>query len=248
MRSSNITRISFCFLAVLIMGCNHKTGTAPSTIKAKDLNGAWLKLSYIDTLRSTKSPLLSHKQLRGFSELQFNLENDTVAVYISLGNHEGDWLSIDASSYPFVLKVSGYSDLFDGDTSVLVSIEKDTLFLRNKKKVFCSYLRWDTLTRSSVGVATHRFTNGFLFGGNYHFHTNKSQKQDRMVRFSPDGKLIGLPVYDAYDVVTDFLMAEDTVDLLAMYRKNKVEPELWRYWLGDTIVLANETGDSIWLY
>lgn len=248
MRTSNLTGISLCFLFVLIMSCNQMTETARSINQAKDLNGAWLKLSYIDALRNTKSPLLSHKQLSGFSEIQFNLENDTVAVFISLGNHEGDWLSIDVSSYPFVLKVSNYSDLFDGDTSVLVSIEKDTLFLRSKKKIFCSYLRWDTLTRSSVGVAIHRFTNGFLFGGEYQFHSNKSGRQDGQVRFSPDGKLTGLPAYNAYDVVTDFLMAEDTVDLLALYSKNKVEPELWRYWLGDTIVLANETRDSIWLY
>jgi hypothetical protein len=174
------------------------------------IHGNWYQASYIESLKKTKSPYLSDKSLFGIAELRIDTNEiiyDSVLTIGAIGTHEAYELvihfkrghspnsfrtivdfDIEANSYELAYEIKSDTALF------LMKFDENIKVIQSVK-----YLRVPNFSESALQY----MVNQTLFTGTYNAISNSGDTLN--LTFFNDGKLVGLPKYTSYYVVTDFV-------------------------------------------
>lgn len=183
------------------------------------LDGDWYQASYIDSIQETKSPFRSRHALAEMVELGIDttgLKGDSLEIGAP-SIHEGtsfvvyfkpgltstslptNIIDYDTASNFYEL---GYN-IFAGDTVLKLSVY-------NKDKKFIGKTQYLKAPTNSEGALQY-MVNKTLFSGNY--QAEDSSGKISPLKFTNDGRVVGLPSYKKYYVVTDFVAeSENSVD------------------------------------
>jgi hypothetical protein len=183
------------------------------------INGVWYQASYIDSIQETKSPFRSQNSLAEYVELSINT-NEACGDSLEVGApgiHEGTSFIIylkpglTSTSFPTNIVDEEVAsnfyelsyDISQNDTSILI------LHYNKEKKLIgqTKYLRAPNGTEGALQF----MVNKTLFAGNY--QAEDSSGNISILKFTNDGLVTGLPVFQKYYVLTDFVAGpENNVD------------------------------------
>ncbi|MGV3508278.1 MAG: hypothetical protein ACO1N7_03235, partial [Sphingobacteriaceae bacterium] len=217
--SSKTTRMKYLILiSVLIILAACQTNSATAERHTTDvqlnfkaiINGNWVEPTYIDDLAKTKSPYKSQNALNSIVELNI----DTIGIKgdsLEIGSpsvHEGGSFfvffrpGIMANSFPTTLKdYDNESNFYE--LGYLIS-SKDTavvIYHYNQNKKLIGQSEYKKVPENSEGTLQY-MVNKTLVSGKY--QATDTTGRSTTVRLTNDGKVIGLPSFSNYYVLTDF--------------------------------------------
>lgn len=195
------------------------------------LKGAWVQKSYLDAVQRTKSPQQAWSKLTEVAEFHINPKDfarDSVAVGLSLGNHEGGQCALHfrptrhAASLPLSFRdyqqPSNYYELDFGARQADSILTLNKYNRQHKLLTSVAYRRIRLpLDRAreeeSLNEGLEQEVRRLLFVGQY--HGQDSAGRALTARFLPNGTVIGLPGFQQYGVNTDFAAGpENNLDML----------------------------------
>lgn len=203
----------------------------PSTIEAKKLiqeftpiiEGAWVKLDYIQEIARTKSPLKAAHKAGNITTFIFsnnNISGDSAIVAVGYGNHEGGELIFKFKSGRIPNSITGYDRFSETKSPSYVlqyTVKKDTLLtlyeyditgtLLTTTQYYKAPVNWK---KNELGYATYAEVNKILVTGNYTL-TN-SLGSSSQVSFSNEGKVKGLDDFKEFRINVDFIGELNNLD------------------------------------
>ena len=183
------------------------------------LNGEWYQASYIDSIQETKSPFRSRNSLAEYVELDINASKatgDSLEIGAP-GIHEGT--SFITYFKPGLTSTSFPTNIVDDDTPSNFyelgynTSENDTSLIilhYNKDKKLIGHTKYLKAPKNSE-VPLQYMVNKTLFTGSY--KAEDSSGKMSILKFTSNGQVDGLPSYNKYYVLTDFVAeSENSVD------------------------------------
>lgn len=175
------------------------------------IKGNWYQATYINSIRKTKSPFQSKKDLSMFVELQIDATESTSDSLIigAPGVHEGgDFIlyfrpGVTANSFPTNI---GYGnkegDFFELSYNISGSDTALIILRYNKSNKIMGQTQYLKGPKGAESVF-QSMVNRTLFSGNYKL-TDSTAKVSN-VKFTDEGNVTGLPLFKKYAVITDFV-------------------------------------------
>ena len=226
--------LALCFLR-LFAACtevNPKGNDSAKTLTAKDLEGTWINVAYLDGVAKTHSPRLSFAQSGEISQLNFlpkNLKGDTLVGELSYNGHEGGQYLVvfKAGKQPNSVRFGEYSTDVKETPSDL-SIENGVLSITHHDpneggRVKAPY-RFRRISRSPIslddgsGVAVVQT----LFVGDWLL--KDAAGKSTMVSIDSLGNFKGKTNYVKLSVFTDYTGPEVSQDEATILDETKKEP------------------------
>lgn len=185
------------------------------------MNGVWVATEYIQGIKQTRSPYKSQEELDGICEISIDMntvQGDSLAVGVSLGNHEGGLFYIylrqekNAERLPISDPYSGgeaigespdyelgYS-VHSGDTSLV-------MYVYDRQHHSVDSMRYTRVLEKSLpggggGGGIQYIVNRLLITGDYALRMPDGSIHS--IHFADDGTVSGLPEFKTYYVLTDF--------------------------------------------
>ena len=182
------------------------------------LNGDWAERSYIDVLAKTKSPCKSKAALRSIVELNIDtakISGDSLEIGAP-SIHEGTSFyiffrsGIAVNALPTSLRdYDNHSNFYElgylisnRDTSVVI-------YHYDKDKKLINQDTYRKVLKNSEGPLQY-MVNKTLVAGVY--KTTDTTGQSITIHLTDDGKVIGLPDFSKYYVLTDFVAESNSLD------------------------------------
>lgn len=185
------------------------------------MNGVWVATTYIQSIKQTRSPYKSQEELDGICEISIDMstvQGDSVAVGVSLGNHEGGsfFLYLHQGQKQDRLPISdpysggeamgespdyelGYS-VQRGDTSLFMYVYDRQH--HSVDSICYSRVLEKNADPSSGGNGIQYIVNHLLIAGDYALRMPDGSIHS--IHFADDGTVSGLPEFKTYYVLTDF--------------------------------------------
>jgi hypothetical protein len=224
---SQMKPILFSFLIIaLLASCksNKKQAAAdsvaivPKADNAKQLiaeftpiiQGMWLKISYIDKVLRTKSPLAAVDKVDGLTAMYIDthkIKGDSLEVEGGWGNHEGGNFYLffkHPQNNNSAIMINGGTVSYSiehGDTILTIS-QKDEEY--GNKIVATKYKRASLTKGESLGYWMDYRVNKGLVAGNYSFADSIGTISK--ITLTPDGKVKGLADFISYYINIDLNM------------------------------------------
>jgi hypothetical protein len=173
--------------------------------------GNWYQANYIDSIRKSKSPFRSKKDLSMFVELQIDAGDSTSdSLRIgATGVHEGgDFIlyfkpGVITNSFPTNIgNDNKEGDFFELSYNILRSDTTLILLRYNKRKEILGQTKYLKATNGAESVF-QSMVNRTLFSGKYKLTDSAGKVSD--IKFTDEGNVTGLPLFKNYEVITDFV-------------------------------------------
>ncbi|RFZ92015.1 hypothetical protein D0C36_11245 [Mucilaginibacter conchicola] len=221
--------------------------TKPSSNTTADLiakfkpifTGNWVKISYIDKVIATKSPLAAMDKVKGITCILFDrhkVEGDSLMVLLGWENH-------DSSESPLRFKRGKRENSLQlGDSEIQYSVIKgDTVltlyWVGENHKVTTTVYKKSPLANDNLGTGLEYFINKGLVAGNYIMTDSNAVKSK--VSLSANGIIKGFSPFKTYNIHND--LNEEPMDNLDRigFSDGKTVPYTWFTFkiTGDTLKL-----------
>lgn len=215
------------FSFVILTACNTNKSSdsnlntldKPTEIKTNEiepnyksiLNGDWVETTYIADLTKTKSPYQSQDALKSIVELNIDT-NQTKGDSLEIGSpsiHEG--MSFFVYFKPGIATNSFPTSLIDYDNEsnfyelgYLITSQDTTVLIYhyNSNKKLIGQTEFKRVPKNSEGALQYT-VNKTLVAGKY--QTTDTRGKSITFQLTNDGKVIGLPEFTKYYILTDFV-------------------------------------------
>ena len=227
----NSYKYFFCCLIFFVgLGCQNKKNNLSSlekdtiqnnvlldhSIVAKSfvLDGVWIRLDYISSLKKTNSPLKSFNELKDISSIKIS-ESDIKSKFkasLSLNNVESSEaiFSYDSLNNLMIKLYWG-----EGYVSTKVEINGDLMTFNLKGKKFVFKKIGKTKEEDEFGI--QEITNKILFGNNtYTCFDDKNKSCFVNVKFLSDGTVVNFGTYEKYELQTSFIVDVNPKDCIIL--------------------------------
>ena len=182
------------------------------------LNGNWAERSYIDVLAKTKSPYKSKGALRSIVELNIDtakISGDSLEIGAP-SIHEGTTFyiffrpGIAVNSLPTSLRdYDNNSNFYELGYLISNKGTSVVIYHYNKDKKLINQDTYRKVLKNSEGPLQY-MVNKTLVAGVY--KTTDTTGGSITIRLTDDGKVIGIPNFSKYYVLTDFVAEPDSLD------------------------------------
>lgn len=220
------------------------------------LNGVWVLSDYIAAIDQTKSPLLASEKLSGIVGMNINakINSDSTAVEASWNNHEGFDFQIYFQNGQNKNCLKTNIPDFDGDANffeigyqIINKRNYLILYRYNKSKKLLGQTLFTKVSENqlntNVSSGIQEIINEKIFSGNF-FLSNKTNAKIK-VNFLKDGTLIGLPSFNNYYVISDFLGGPKPIfDMIIFNTESENSKQFAFKILKDGVYLYNIIGDE----
>jgi hypothetical protein len=214
-------------------------------------NGDWVVVPYMDSIKVSKSPYKSQNTLSGIVEFDIQIKAplpDSITIG-AINIHEGTSLTIyfRPGKLPNSLPISLKDDKSPNDNFELgYNVEKDdtalSIYHFSQAGILISETKYSKVTNHNEEAFQYQL-NKTLFSGTYERFDSLSTASE--IKLTNDGAIIGMPSWNKYFVIADFVAAGDSATdeiCFEIYTKNQI---CFAYRFdGDTLRLFKEIQDK----
>jgi hypothetical protein len=246
---------------VILVSCKNKTSkqdktaSTPAENSAVDLiakfkpifTGNWVKISYIDKVISTKSPLAAYDEAQGITEISFNhheIEGDSMLVMFGWNNHEGGEqpMRFTPGRRPNSLQIGETGEI---QYTITKSDTILTLYwpLDDNKAISSITFKKAYNKGKNLDDGLNYFINKGLFTGQYILKDSTGKETE--VQFYTDGTLHGFAPFKTYRVANDLNSdAMTNLDEITFNEGKKIYKSFTYKITGDTLKLFSTKANT----